>query len=182
MNRRQEFSIPFVGLKPGIHEYNYVIDDKFFDDFQSQDFTNCHAQIKLLLDKKSSFMVLKFEVGGSLQVMCDRCNSQLPLELWDDFTMTIKMVENPEVMNEQEEDPDMYYISQGESHLDVAGWIYEFINLTIPMQKACNYENMDGPYCNLTAKDMLKKMNTDEAKVKKENPIWKGLEKFKDLD
>lgn len=127
-------------------------------------------------------MVLKFEVGGSLQVVCDRCNSQLPLELWDDFTITIKMVENPEEMNEQEDDPDMYYIAQGESHIDVAGWIYEFINLSIPMQKTCNYENMDGPHCNQAALDMLKKMNTDETKVIKENPIWKGLEKFKDLD
>ena len=182
MNHRREFSIPFVGLKPGVHEYNYIIEDKFFDDFQSQDFTNCNAQIKLLLDKKSSFMILKFEVGGSLQVVCDRCNSQLPLELWDDFTMTIKMVENPEEMNEQEDDPDMYYIAQGESHIDVAGWIYEFINLSIPMQKTCNYENMKGPHCNQSSLDMLKKRNTDEKKVIKENPIWKGLEKFKDLD
>lgn len=182
MNRRREFSIPFVGLKPGVHEYNYTIDDKFFDDFQSQDFTNCKANIRLLLDKKSSFMVLKFEIGGSLQVLCDRCNSQLPLELWDDFTITIKMVENPDQMNEQEDDPDMYYISQGESHIDVADWIYEFINLSIPMQKICNYENMDGPHCNASARDMLNKLNTEEENVKKENPIWKGLEKFKDLD
>ena len=182
MNRRREFSIPFVGLKPGVHEYNYTIDDKFFDDFQSQDFTNCKANIRLLLDKKSSFMVLKFEVGGSLQVLCDRCNSQLPLELWDDFTITIKMVENPDQMNEQEDDPDMYYISQGESHIDVAGWIYEFINLSIPMQKVCSYENMDGPHCNASARDMLNKLNTEEENEKKENPIWKGLEKFKDLD
>ena len=76
----------------------------------------------------------------------------------------------------------MYYISRGESHIDVADWIYEFINLSIPMQKTCNYENMEGPHCNQSALDMLKKMNTDEKKVIKENPIWKGLEKFKDLD
>jgi uncharacterized metal-binding protein YceD (DUF177 family) len=37
-------------------------------------------------------------------------------------------------MNEQEEDPDVYYISRSESHLHLAEWIYEFINLSIPMQ------------------------------------------------
>jgi uncharacterized metal-binding protein YceD (DUF177 family) len=103
------------------------------------------------------------------------------LELWDEFSITVKMVENPEVMNEQEDDPDMYYIAQGESHLDVANWIYEFINLSIPMQKVCSAEDMSGPYCNKSAMDMLKKMSAEEE-VKKENPIWKGLEKFKDLD
>jgi len=181
MNRRREYSIPFVGLKPGVHEYNYPIDDKFFDDFQQQDFKNCHANVKLLLDKKTSFMQLKFEIGGSLEVICDRCNSKLPLELWDEFSITVKMVENPEVMNEQEDDPDMYYMAQGESHVDVANWIYEFINLSIPMQKTCSFDEMDGLHCNKSAMDMLKKLAAEEE-IKKENPIWKGLEKFKDLD
>jgi hypothetical protein len=40
---------------------------------------------------------------------------------------------------------------------------------------------MDGPHCNPNALDMLKKLETKEIE-KKSNPIWKGLEKFKDLD
>lgn len=181
MSRRREFEIAFVGLKPGVHEFDYEIDDRFFEVFQQQDFRNCHARVKLTLDKKNSFMLLKFEIGGTLEVTCDRCNSNLPLDLWDEFNITVKMVEEPELMNEQEDDPDMYYIAQGESHLDVANWVYEFINLSLPMQKACEFENMDGPHCNKTAMDVLKKLEPEENE-KKENPIWKGLEKFKDLE
>jgi uncharacterized metal-binding protein YceD (DUF177 family) len=181
MSRRREYDIAFVGLKPGVHEYNYAIGDKFFEPFQQQDFKNCKAQVKLILDKKSSFMILKFEIGGTLEVNCDRCNSNLPLELWDEFNITVKMVEEPELMNDQEEDPDVYYISRGESHLNVESWIYEFINLSIPMQKSCEFEKMDGPYCNKAAKELLKKMEAKDAEVK-ENPIWKGLDKFKDLN
>ena len=182
MSRRREFEIAFVGLKPGVHEYSYSVNDKFFEAFQEQDFRHCKANIKLTVDKKSSFMLLKFEIGGTLEVTCDRCNSNLPLELWDEFNITVKMVENPEVMNEQEEDPDMYYIAQGDSHVDIASWIYEFINLTIPMQKACDFEKMDGPHCNTSALDLLKKMEPLKPEIKNENPIWKGLEKFKDLE
>jgi hypothetical protein len=47
------------------------------------------------------------------------------------------------------------------------------------MQKTCEYENMDGPYCNPAAREMLKNMKPDESQGT--NPIWKGLEKFKDL-
>lgn len=179
--RSREFEIAFVGLKPGIHEYDYTISDRFFERFHQQDFRNCKADVKLLLDKKNSFMLLKFEIGGTLDVTCDRCNNNLPLELWDEFNITVKMVDDPEIMNSQEEDPDIYYISRGESHIDVADWIYEFINLSIPMQKSCGLEKMDGPYCNPAALDLLKKLESEEAE-KKENPIWKGLEKFKDLD
>jgi uncharacterized metal-binding protein YceD (DUF177 family) len=124
---------------------------------------------------------LKFEIGGSLETSCDRCNSNLPLQLFDEFVITVKMVENPEEMNDLEEDPDVYYISRGESHLDVKAWIYEFINLSIPMQKTCQYENMDGPHCNPSARDLLKGMKpADEEKG--ENPIWKDLKKFRDLE
>lgn len=181
MSRRRDFEIAFVGLKPGVHEYNYSIDDRFFEAYQQQDFRNCTAHVKLTLDKKSSFMLLKFEMGGKLEVNCDRCNSNLPLDLWDEFNITVKIVEEPELMNNQEDDPDVYYLSRGESHIDVANWIYEFINLSIPMQKICNFEDMEGPYCNKAAIDVLKKLETKEAE-KKENPIWKGLEKFKDLE
>src|SRR5688572_23460799 len=182
MGHRRDFEIAFVGLKPGVHEYNYEITDKFFVDFQQQDFRNCRAKVKLLLEKNSSFMMLKFEVGGTLEVTCDRCNNTLPFDLWDEFRMTIKMVEEPEIMNDQEDDPDVYYIGRNESHVDVANWIYEFINLSIPMQKVCSYEKMDGPHCNPTARDLLKKLEMEEKKKTEENPIWKGLEKFKDLD
>ncbi len=180
MGRNREFEIAFVGLKPGVHEFNYSIDDRFFEAFQQQDFKNCKAKVKLLLDRKTGFIQLKFEIGGTLEVNCDRCSNNLPLQLWDDFNITVKMVEEPELMNEQEEDPDMYYIGQGDSHLDVSNWIYEFINLSIPMQKTCEFEKMDGPYCNPKVLDVLKKLEPEE-KQDKENPIWKDLEKFKDL-
>ena len=181
MSRRREFEIAFVGLKPGVHEFSYSIDDKFFDAFQQQDFRNCIANVKLTLDKNSGFMLLKFEIGGVLEVICDRCNNNLPLDLWDEFNITVKIVEDPEVMNTQEDDPDVYYSGRGEGHIDVSNWIYEFINLSIPMQKACSFEKMDGPHCNPAAMDILKKLEP-EGSDKKENTIWKGLEKFKDLD
>ncbi len=133
---RREFEIAFVGLKPGIHEFSYEITDKFFEAYQQQDFRNCKANVKLFLDKKNGFMLLKFEVDGKIEIACDRCGgNNLPLDLWDEFNILVKLVEEPDLMNQQEEDPDVYYISKGESHLHVSDWIYEFINLSIPMQR-----------------------------------------------
>jgi uncharacterized metal-binding protein YceD (DUF177 family) len=179
MSHRREFEIAFVGLKPGLHEFNYSVDDTFFEEFGEQDFRNSSAEVKLVLEKSNSFMLLRFQVGGKADVVCDRCSNDLPLQLFEDFSMTVKMTEDPDVMNKQEEDPDVFYISRGESHLDVKAWIYEFVSLSIPMQKTCDFENMDGPYCNAEAREILKNMRPDE---KNENPLWKGLEKFKDLD
>src|ERR1700709_844806 len=132
MNNRRPFEIPFVGLKPGIHHFDYEVDDKFFASYGEQDFRDCSAKIKLELDRKSGFMLLKFDIDGGTNVSCDRCGNPLSMNLWDEFNIVVKMVDDPAVMNDQEEDPDIYFISHSESHIDVADWIYEFINLSIP--------------------------------------------------
>jgi uncharacterized metal-binding protein YceD (DUF177 family) len=182
MSYRREFDIAFVGLKPGIHEYSYKIEDRFFETYPPQDFKHCQADVKISLDRKSSFMLLKFEIGGKVEVVCDRCGNDLPLNLWDEFNIVVKLVDNPEEMNNQEEDPDVYYISKGESHLHLADWIFEFINLSIPMQKMCSKDEMGGPNCNKEVLAMLNKMEGEKEQDKPANPLWKGLEKFKDLD
>ena len=69
MVNRREFDIAFVGLKPGSHEYHYEVDDKFFSGYRETDFSNCHAKIKLTLEKNTSLMRLKFEVGGTMDVI-----------------------------------------------------------------------------------------------------------------
>ncbi|WP_276485962.1 YceD family protein [Paraflavitalea pollutisoli] len=181
MSSRRNYDIAFVGLKPGIHEFEYDIDEKFFVEYQEQDFRNCKAHVKLTLDKKTGFMLLKFEIGGQLEVTCDRCGNNLPLQLWDDFNIVVKMVEDPEVMNEQEEDPDVYYIARSESHLHIADWIYEFINLSIPMQRMCAEDEIGGSHCNKEVLDMLNKMDAQQKELP-QNPLWKGLEQFKDLE
>ena len=177
MGYRREYDIAFVGLKPGLHEFNYEVDDKFFLAYSQADFTNCHANIKLTLEKNTSFMMLKFEVGGKVDVGCDRCGNTLALDLWDEFNMIVKLVENPEEMNDSEEDPDIYYISRTESHLHIADWIYEFVSLSIPYQRSCSENEIGGPQCNKEVLEMLKKM--ESGSNESNNPLLKELEKFK---
>jgi uncharacterized metal-binding protein YceD (DUF177 family) len=102
------------------------------------------------------------------------------MQLWDEFNIIVKIVDDPEVMNEQEEDPDVYYISRGESHLHLADWIYEFVNLSIPLQKMCSIEERGGPKCNTEVLEKLRKM--EEEVQRDNNKAWKGLDKFKDLE
>ena len=177
MSNRREYDIAFVGLKPGIHEFDYVVDDKFFADFNDRDFTNCHATVKLTLEKSVSHMLLKFEIDGNVSVTCDRCQNPLVLMLWDEFNLILKQVENPEEMNNNEEDPDIFYIGRNESHIHLAEWIYEFVVLSIPNQKMCTEEETGGPQCNLQVLAMLQKMKS--RVVENNNPLQQGLEKFK---
>ncbi|WP_255578209.1 DUF177 domain-containing protein [Chitinophaga sp. sic0106] len=179
MKPHRDFEIAFVGLKPGVHTFQYEVDESFFENYDGpRDFSNCKATVNLNLDKKSNFFMLKFEIGGTATVNCDRCGEPFELQLWDDFNHVVKLVDNPEEMNESEEDPDVSYISRTESHLNVSDLIYEFIHLSIPMQHI-HPDTADGKSgCNPKVIEMLERMN-QQAK-ENDNPIWKGLDKFKD--
>lgn len=176
MKALRQFDIAFVGLKPGEHTFEYQITDSFFENYGPQDFSNCNATVKLLLDKKSNFFLLKFEIGGKVTVNCDRCGQPFELQLWDDFDQVVKMVDNPEEMKEGE-DPDVAFISKTESHLNVAEWIYEFINLSIPMQRIHPDDSTGKSGCDPKVLDMLDQMNRQSGD--KDNPIWKDLDKFR---
>lgn len=182
MSHQREYDIAFVGLKPGIHVFEYRVDDKFFAPFGEQDFTNCTANIKLTLEKNTGFMQLQFDVDGNTNVLCDRCGNTLNKQLWDEFTIIVKVTEDPDKMNEEEEDPDVYYIGRGESHLHVADWLFEFVNLAVPFQKMCSEQEMGGPNCNVEVLQKLQQMEEDVLKASSKNPLMKGLEQFKNLD
>lgn len=177
MKALRQFDIAFVGLKPGEHTFEYQITDSFFENYGPQDFSDCNATVKLLLDKKSNFFLLKFEIGGKVTVNCDRCGQPFELQLWDDFDQVVKMVDNPGEMKE-DEDPDVAYISKTESHLNVAEWIYEFINLSIPMQRIHPDDSTGKSGCDPKVLDMLDQMNRQASE--KGNPIWKDLDKFRE--
>ena len=179
MANRRAFEIAFVGLKPGIHEFNYELDDQFFREKGAEDLANVSANIKLSFEKNNGFMLLKFEVGGRTDVTCDRCGNPLKIDLWDEFKMLVKLVDNADEMNQQEEDPDVFYLSRTESHMDVSNWLYDFVLLSVPMQRMCAKEKMGGPQCNTEVLEKLKEMES-RTMENNANTIWKGLDKFKE--
>ena len=179
MSRNRVYEVAFVGLKPGAHTFQYDLGDEFFAEKAGHPLPPTNAQVKMSLDKHSAFMMLKFEIGGNSSVPCDRCGNTLTIDLWDEFSMLVKLVDNPDKMNEEEEDPDVFYLSRTESHLDVSNWLYEFVLLSIPQQNICPDNEKGQSTCN---PEILKKLEDMENKADNQQhaDIWKGLEKFKD--
>jgi uncharacterized metal-binding protein YceD (DUF177 family) len=179
MGNMRKFEIAFVGLKQGEHEFSYDLNDQFFKENGAEDIEKIEAGVKLILDKNTGFMLLKFIVGGKASVNCDRCGNPLDVDLWDEFNVVVKLTEDAEEMNAEEEDPDVFYIPRSASHIDVKDWLYEFAMLSLPTQKSCGNDAAGESLCN---KEVLKKLDEMQVKDDDENAhsIWKGLDKFKD--
>jgi len=180
MRHHREFQIAWLGLKEGVHDFQYEVDDKVLDDlgFEHPDFENLKAKIDLKFEKNSSFFQLHFDIGGSLDIPCDRCGDNLSVKLWDEFDLIVKLTESEEEaerQNEQEE-ADVVFISRGETVTDVFTWIYEFIVLSIPIQHIHPDDSEGKSTCNPEALRLLEQM---KAPAQENKNIWEGLDKFK---
>ena len=60
MEQFSEFLIPFIGLKDGIHRFDFKIDNTFFEGFDFLDFQNAQVQVDLVFEKKINPFGVKF--------------------------------------------------------------------------------------------------------------------------
>jgi uncharacterized metal-binding protein YceD (DUF177 family) len=179
MGSKRAFEIAFVGLKQGFHNFEYHVDEQFLIEKGAADSNKLNATVELELEKNSTFLQLKFRTGGNALVNCDRCGNELNVDIWDEFNMLVKLTDNAGEKNEEEVDPDIFYINRTESHIDVSDWLYEFVMLSIPTQNQCGEDENGNSLCNADVLQKLEKMKKDVV-INDKASIWKGLEKFKE--
>jgi uncharacterized metal-binding protein YceD (DUF177 family) len=178
MKHNREFEIAWQGLKPGVHVFQYDLNDKFIEDKggTERDFRDLDAQVELKFDKKTNFFLCHFDIDGSVTVPCDRCGDDYKLRLWDEFDLVIKLTGDE--TEESEDDADVVFIPRSETVIDISDWLYEFVMLSIPLQHV-HPDNADGTSgCNPEALKLLDQLSGTEEKPA--NDIWKGLEALKE--
>mgnify|MGYP003597484457 CR=1 FL=1 len=154
MKHHREFEIAFVGLKPGEHEYRFQIDDTFFDNLfqegkiEKPEFHNSFVEVRMVLDKKSGTMLLRFFISGKATIPCDRCGDDFEITLWDEFELLVKTVDDDLVEKSNQEDAEVAYIGRSESLLDVSMWLFEFVTLCIPIQHVHGEDEHGNSLCN----------------------------------
>ena len=168
-----KYTIPFKGLKDGKHEFDFTIDQKFFEQFQTEDVYQVEANVKISFEKKTLVMSLKFELDGRMNVACDRCLDQLELDVKGENFLYVKFGEEHEELAE-----DVIVLSESENEINVAQYIYELFSLSLPLSFV-HPEDKDGnSTCN---EKMIQKLNdlsvNEDEKI---DPRWDDLRKLID--
>ena len=178
MKHNREFEIAWQGLKPGIHEYSFSVGDDFMKEHHApEEYREWQADVKLRFDKQNNFFQMHFDVAGSVVVACDRCGDEFPLQLWDEFDLMVKLTGDADDDEEQEEEADIVFIPRHETVLDISKWVYEFVMLSVPLQKVHPDDKNGNPGCNEEALKLLNQLSDPEDTPA--NTIWKGLEAFR---
>lgn len=175
MDHLRQFTIPVLGLKIGIHEYNFSIDDKFFSHFEDSPIQQGTFEVKFLIDIREDMLVLTFDFEGSIKTDCDRCLAAINLPVEGEEDLIVKYAK------ESDDEIDMVYIEPGTAELNVATYIYEYICLARPVTNIYDCEEEPENVCDLKMLDYLDNKMKEEPTEKKEessNSPWDELKNF----
>jgi len=168
-----DYNIPYKGLKDGKHQYEFHVDDAFFEAFPESEIHKGKLTALIELIKRPTGIESHFDIDGMVTVPCDRCLDDLDCPINYQGTLYFEFGEESEEVTDE-----LIMISAGENHLDLAQYIYEFIYLSLPLQKVHGKNKAGKSLCN---QDMLERLgsmtsNNDDDEI--DDPRW---DKLKDL-
>lgn len=171
MKELKTFDIPFVGLKEGKHEFEYQIDNTFFDAFEYDEFAGADLQVKLDFVKKATLLELTFTSEGTVNVPCDVSGEPFNLEVQGALSLIVKFGEGYDDGNEE-----IMYIPHSAHKVNVAHSIFEMLVLSIPAKRV--RPGIEDGSIQSEAQERLKTYQVKEKKEDTTDPRWG---KLKDL-
>lgn len=172
MNSLQAFILPLKGLGDGSHQFDFLVDDDFFQSFESSPVEEGKIKIVVKLDKRPTLLVFDFAFSGKVATSCDRCLVDIQLPLEGENRLLVKYGEG----NDEHSDEDVVYISPETSSWSIAQYIYEYILLAIPLIKVYDCQEEANPPCDDQMLDKLEIVENPEPETEeKNNPFRDAL-------
>ena len=170
MDYLKNFVIPFRGLKIDIHHFDFVMDNKFFEAIEYAELKKGLVDVSLDLIKQERMMIFEFNLKGYVEVLCDRCLEPFDQAIEGRERLIVKFGEKFE-----EQSDEVILISESDYEFDISPYIYEFINLSLPMQHIHPDDENGNSTCD---KDMLDRLSS-ENNEHESDPRWDVLKKLK---
>ncbi len=172
MSISKHFSLPYIGLKDGIHTFNFVANKDFFAEFPNSPIKDGSFEILLEVDKRPGLSEFNFDISGYANAVCDRCLADIKLPVTGTYRIIIK------IGNSHAEDDEVIYIKDDESHIDLSQIVYEYICLSMPLVHVYDCASEIPRVCN---DEILNKLNPLTEPEGGDLPNGKLWENFKNI-
>lgn len=165
----EQYDIAFKGLKTGVHNFIFELEDDFFGHFNNPECPGGKISVNVEMDKKDHLLSLFCTYSGSVRVACDRCLEEFQLEMDFDSNLFVKFKDE-----ETESDADVICIPVNEHKLSMADYFIESICLNLPFRKVHGKDQKGNDLCN---KDMINKLNSHRVDEddRAADPRWDKL-------
>lgn len=176
MKSLQQYSIPYTGLKLGVHQFEFDVDDTFFSDFEYSLVKSGKLKVNLDLEKQETMMLLHFRINGEMMLGCDVCLADYPYQVEIDERQIAKFTGNIDLEEDTEE---IVVLTKNENEINVATLIYEYINLAVPYINRCVDEG-NTKWCDQEMIEKLKQLSGgSNEETEAADPRWEALKNIK---
>jgi uncharacterized protein len=164
----RQHTISFRGLKEGKHNFEFVTDNAFFEQFDSSEVQKGLVKVHVELIKHSQFLELHFDLRGKVTVECDRCLNPFVMGIEHGAVLYIRFGEKT-----HEQSEELLILSDSVSEMRLDQYIYEYTHLALPYQRF-HPEIGGNSGCD---PEMLKKLNKHSANDESDgkDPRWDKL-------
>ena len=170
MDYLKQFVIPFGGLKPGVHQFTFKVDDLFFEQFEHSEIKKGKFTVEVAFEREEKMLILNFVINGKVEIPCDRCYESFLLPVSGKERLIVKFGDGF-----HEEDEEVQIIPIGETQIDISPFIYEFVHLLIPYRRVHPEDENGNSQCD---PDIIKRIDEREA-TSEPDPRWEALKKLK---
>ena len=129
MGKFDLYKVELKNLSPGVHEYEYFLENKFFVDIDGDEVQKGKVKVNLTVKRTSMVFDMNFQLEGIVYVPCDRCLDDMELPVSTQNKLVVKF--GKEYAEESEE---IVIIPEEEGEINLVWFIYECIALAIPMK------------------------------------------------
>ncbi|MDH6306605.1 uncharacterized metal-binding protein YceD (DUF177 family) [Parabacteroides sp. PF5-5] len=150
MGKFDTYKIDLKNLSPGVHQFEYLLENKFFLDIDGTEVQRGKVKVDLSVKRSSVMFEMNFQITGTVLVPCDRCLDDMELPIETQNRLVVKFGKEY-----AEESDEIVVIPEDEGAINLAWFIYEFIALTVPMK----HVHPPGK-CNKAMSSKLKKHTT----------------------
>ena len=170
MDQLSKYRIVYQGLSEGVHEFDFDVDDLFFESLEYSDIKKGNLKAKVSLNKKSTFLELDFQIDGFIELICDRCLDEYNQPVNYEGKLFVKFSDK-----EGDLADDVICLSPSDYELDLSHYIYESINLSIPLKRVHPDDENGDVTCNPEMLEKLNNYKADEPADEDIDPRWDDL-------
>ena len=172
MSKVKGFSVKFIGLKEGTHNFQFPLSKSFFETFKYSEFNSADINVDLVLVKKSTIIELSLKGTGSVNINCTLTNEPFDYQINSKLDLLVKFGDSYD-----DENDELLVLPHGSHSIDLDQYFYEMIVLSMPIRNV--HPDVENGTIDSEILNRLKEFDINKEKNSNFDARWDKLKELK---
>ncbi len=172
MSKVKGFSVKFIGLKEGTHNFQFPLSKSFFEKFEYSEFNSVDINVDLVLVKKSTIIELSLKGTGSVNINCTLTNEPFDYQINSKLNLLVKFGDSYD-----DENDELLVLPHGSHSIDLDQYFYEMIVLSMPIRNV--HPDVENGTIDSEILNRLKEFDINKEKNSNFDARWDKLKELK---